>query len=91
MEPIVSYRRAATGVWGYRFFQGKREVCQISTIVGPNSMVRIDAPGISWHSTFNIDNTIIPGISRRVNDNDGKDVFRIIYCEPGFYRIVFEK
>ena len=36
-----------------------------------------------------MDNTIVPGISRKVRDNaTGEEVFRIVYCQPGFYRMI---
>ena len=55
----------------------------------PNATVRIEAPSISWYSTFSMDNTIVPGIRRKVRDNaTGEEVFRIVYCQPGFYRMI---
>lgn len=33
-----------------------------------------------------MDTTIVPGIGRRVNDESGKEVYRLIYWKPGFYQ-----
>lgn len=89
MEKIVAFRMTATGVWGYRFYCGDQLIGTISSPVGPTSTVRVEAAGIAWYSTFHMDNTIVPGISRRVKDNrNGKEVYRIIYCQPQFYRMM---
>ena len=89
MKQIVAFRLTATGVWGYRFYYGDQLIGTISSLVGPTSTVRVEAPGIAWYSTFHMDNTIVPGISRRVKDNrNGEDVYRIIYCQPEFYRMM---
>jgi len=89
MDPIVSFRLTNTGAWGYRFFEGSQHLGSVSCVLMPNATVRIDAPGISWYSSFNMDNTIVPGISRKVKDNEsGEEIFRIVYCEPDFYRII---
>lgn len=89
MKQIVAFRLTATGVWGYRFYDGKMLIGTISSLVGLTSTVRVEAAGFEWYSTFHMDNTIIPGISRRVKDNrNGEDVYRIIYCQPEFYRLM---
>lgn len=89
MDPIVSFRLASTGAWGYRFFEGRQYLGAVSCALMPNATVRIEAPGISWYSPFNMDNTIVPGISRRVKENSsGEEVFRIVYCQPGYYRMI---
>ena len=92
MNQIVAFRRTATGIWAYEFFAGDRLIGTVSSLVGPNAVVRIEAPGVSWYSSFSMDTTIIPGISRRVKDNrNGESIYRLIYCQPGFYRIVTAK
>ena len=89
MNQIVGFRRTATGVWRYEFFTADQLIGTVSSLVGPNAVVRIEAPAISWYSSFSMDTTIVPGISRRVKDNtDGEPVYRIIYCQPGFYRMM---
>ena len=36
-----------------------------------------------------MDNTIVPGISRKVKENvNSEEAFRIVYCQPGFYRMI---
>ncbi len=89
MDPIVSFRLTDTGAWGYRFFEGRQHLGSVSCVLMPNATVRIEASSISWYSTFSMDNTIVPGISRKVRDNaTGEEVFRIVYCQPGFYRMI---
>ena len=90
MSQIIAYRLTATGIWQYDYYhQNCAKIATASGIVRPDSMVRITGRSVNWHSGFNIDTTIIPGISRRVKDSyTGQDVYRIIYCEPGFYRMI---
>ena len=89
MDSIISFRLTNTGAWGYRFFEGRQHLGSVSCVLMPNATVRIEAPGISWYSSFNMDNTIVPGISRRVKENStGEEAFRIVYCQPGFYRMI---
>ena len=89
MNPIISFRLTNTGAWGYRFYNGPQLLGTASCIISHSSLIRIEAPGISWYSSFNMDNTIVPGISRRVRDSiTGEDIYRIIYCQPGFYRMI---
>ena len=89
MDPIISFRLTSTGAWSYRFFEGRQYLGSVSCAFMPNAAVRIEVPGISWYSPFSMDNTIVPGISRRVKENSsGEEVFRIVYCQPGYYRII---
>ena len=89
MNPIISFRRADTGAWGYGFYSDSRLIGTVSCIISHSSLVRVEAPGISWYSSFNMDTTIVPGISRKVKeDRSGSHVYRIIYCHPGFYRMI---
>ena len=88
MNPIISFRLTNTGAWGYRFYSGPQLIGTVSCIISHSSLVRIEAPGISWYSSFNTDTTIVPGISRHVKDEAGEDIYRIIYCQPGFYRMI---
>ena len=59
MDPIISFRLTDTGAWGYRFFEGRQHLGSVSCVLMPNATVRIEAKGISWYSSFNMDNTII--------------------------------
>ena len=55
------------------------------------SLVRIETDTFSWYSTFqmNTDYPAYPGVSRKVmDDRSGLEVFRVVFCEPGFYRIL---
>ena len=60
-----------------------------SSMLSLSSMVRAEFSTVSWYSTFHVDTSVFPGVSRKVmDDRNGQEVFRIIYCEPGFYRIL---
>ena len=89
MEPIITYRLTDTGVWSYHFYAGQQLLGKASSVLSPSSVVRIESGLISWYSTFHVDTMVIPGTSRKVmDDRTGREVFRIVYCEPGFYRIM---
>lgn len=88
MTTIVSYRFSETGAWGYFYYAGRTPVggtdCQLST----KSTVTITGDGLLWYSSFGILTDLMPGISRRVNDNlSGKELYRIIFWRPGLYEI----
>ena len=89
MNEIITYRLSGTGVWGYELYDGNRQrVGSVSAIVAPSSPVRIESAGIHWYSRFDIDTTIVPGIGRRVKDNQsGNEVYRLIYWRPGLYQV----
>ena len=55
-------------------------------MMGSSAPVRINSVHYHWHSLFQMDTTIVPGIGRRVNDESGKEVYRLIYWKPGFYQ-----
>ena len=59
---------------------------KVSAMAGPSVPVRIDSLDYHWHSRFQMDTTIVPGIGRRVNDEKGNEVYRLIYWHPGFYQ-----
>jgi len=89
VDPIVSFRMAGTGAWEYQFYEDRMLLGSVSCVLKLNATVRITAPGISWYSSFNMDNTIVPGISRKVNENTvGEEVYRIVYCQRNFYRMI---
>ena len=92
MNPIISYRLTEAGAWVYRFYQegmqtGPVLLGAVSCRGIPNMIVRVEAPGVDWYSSFNMDTVVVPGTSRRVKENDA-DLYRIVYCEPGFYRMI---
>lgn len=92
VEPFVTYRQTDTGVWSYHCYAGRQQLGKISCAISMLSTVEIGLGNISWYSTFHMDTQVVPGISRKVMDNrTGLEVFRVIYCEPGFYRIMGEK
>ena len=89
MEPVLSFRMTGTGIWGYRFYQQNNLIGSTTGTVASSSVARIEAPGISWYSPFNVDTIIISGVSRQVKDNQtGDEVYRIVYLQPGYYRMM---
>ena len=89
VEPVIAYRVTDTGVWSYHFYLGRQPVGKISCVLSMLSTVRIGTGAVSWYSTFHMDTQVAPGVSRKVmDDRSGLEVFRVVYCEPGFYRIM---
>ena len=91
MEPIISFRLTDTGIWSYHFYVGQQIIGKASSALSLSSVVRIESASVSWYSMFrmNTDNGVFPGVSRTVmDDRTGFEVFRIVYCEPGFYRLL---
>ena len=91
MEPIITYRLTDTGLWSYHFFSGRRMIGKASSALSLSSVVRIESGSVSWYSMFRMDtdNGVVPGASRTVmDDHTGLEAFRIVYCEPGFYRLL---
>ena len=91
MEPVITYRLTETGLWSYHFYAGRRMIGKASSALSLSAVVRIEAGSVSWYSMFHIgaDSMPVPGISRAVmDDHTGLEVYRIVYCEPGFYRLL---
>lgn len=86
---IITFRISGTGVWGYEFYdQDRQKIGFVSSVVVPSAPVRIESHSLHWYSRFDMDTTIIPGIGRRVKDNEtGNEVYRLIYWRPGFYQV----
>ena len=92
MTTVYTYRISATGVWQYGFYENQRQIGRVSSLVGPNATTRIEAESLSWYSRFDMDITVIPGISRRVKANPtGEEVYRLIYWKPGYYEFVADQ
>ena len=94
MEPIITYRLTDTRIWSYRFFAGRQMIGKASSALSLSSVVRIESGSVSWYSIFrlNTGGTVFPGVSRTVmDDRTGTEVFRIVFCESGFYRILGEE
>ena len=89
MTEIITYRLTGPGVWGFEFFDPDRnQIGFVRNGLSRPDPVRIEAEGISWHSLFGLDNTIVPGTSRRIKDSrTGQEIYRIIYWQPGLYQV----
>ena len=88
MLEIVSYRLSATGVWGYSYYQGKQYIGDTMCQIGRSATVRITGEDILWYSPFRLATDIVPGISRRVMDNQTEtELYRVIFWRPGLYEL----
>ena len=89
MDPVITYRQADTGIWSYHFYAGRQMIGKALCKLSLSSLVRVEAGNEAWYSPFHMDTQVFPGVSRKVmDDRTGTEVFRIIFCEPGFYRIL---
>ena len=89
METIITYRLTETRVWSYHFYAGRQVIGKTSNVLSLSSMVRIESASFSWYSTFHMDTQVFPGVSRKVmDDRTGLEVYRVVFCEPGFYRLM---
>lgn len=89
MDPIITYRQTGTGIWRYHFYSGKESIGKVSCALSLLSTVRVEMDQVSWYSTFHADTQVFPGVSRKVmDDRTDREVFRIVFCEPGYYRLM---
>ena len=90
MGEVLTYRLTGRGVWGYEFFDSERsQIGFVRNGLSSTEPVLIEGAGFSWYSLFSIDQTIIPGTSRRVKDNQSsREVLRIIFWQRGLYQVV---
>ncbi len=89
MEPVITYRLTGTGVWSYYFYTGQKPLGKVSCALSLLSTVLVETDSFSWHSTFHADTMVFPGVSRKViDDQSDREIFRIVFCEPGFYRLM---
>jgi hypothetical protein len=70
IRELITFRVSGTGIWSYEFYdEARQKIGSVSSLVSPAVPVRIESKKIHWYSRFDIDTTIIPGIGRRVQDN----------------------
>lgn len=88
MKEIITCRISSTGVWGYEFYDaGRNRVGSVSAVVSSSAPVRIESQHFSWYSRFDMDTTVIPGVGRRVMDNNtGREIYRLVYWHRDFYQ-----
>ena len=88
MLEIISYRLSATGVWGYAYYRGKQYIGETMCQIGRSATVRIVGEDIVWYSPFRLATDIVPGISRRIRDNQTEEeLYRVIFWRPGLYEL----
>ena len=91
MEPVITYRQTDTRIWRYHFYRERQMIGKALCELSLSSPVRVESEDVSWYSSFHIDTQVFPGISRKImDDRTGLEVFRVVYCEPGFYRLMGE-
>ena len=86
---IITFRIVDTGLWRYEFYdQSRQRIGYVTSLVVPSLPVQIESQNCHWYSRFNMDTTIIPGISRRIMNNlTGEEMYRLIYWKPGLYQV----
>ena len=88
MTEIFTYRLSATGIWRFEFCRSGEVFGYVASVVSPREPARIEGPGISWYSRFDMDTEIVPGVSRKVKDNrTGEEIFRIVWWRPELYEV----
>ena len=86
MSDIISYRFSASGVFGYSYYQGRLFVGETRCRIGRDTTVIITGEDIAWYSPFSLAIDIVPGVSRRINDNrTSEELYRVIFWRPGLY------
>ena len=86
MERIIGYQYSETGATGYYFYKEKKLLCKITT--GLFFPVWIMGMGREWESNYDFNNTILPGVSRKIKDTEsGETIAKITYVSAGRYRI----
>lgn len=69
MKKFITYRLAGVGVWHYEFCLNGKSFGNVVSRVSRSEPARIEGPGISWYSHFDMDRDIVPGVSRKVKDS----------------------
>ena len=88
MKEIITYRLSGVGVWHYEFCLNGEPFGSVVSRVSRSEPARIEGPGISWYSRFDMDRDIVPGVSRKVKDSrTGEEVYRIIWWQPDLYEV----
>ncbi len=91
MLKVVSYRFSISGEWGYSYYAGTTPLGGTNCQAGTASMVRIIGDDLVWYSRFGVDTELVPGISRRINDNmSGKEVYRLIFWNRNLFEVAAE-
>lgn len=87
-DKITGYHYTATGVCGYAFYSDKNKICDVSSLMVPDFPVGFLNEEISWESTYDIDSTIVPGLTRYIHDKStGKNVAGIVYPDSGLFEL----
>lgn len=88
MTEILTYRRSETGLWRYEFVRNGQRFGSVSSASSPRDPARIEGPGFSWSSLFDLESTIVPGLCRKVLDSrTGEEVFRMIWWDWELYEV----
>ena len=63
MKKFITYCLAGAGVWHYEFCLNGKSFGNVVSRVSRSEPARIEGPGISWYSRFDMDRDIVPGVS----------------------------
>lgn len=82
---VIGFRFAATGVFGYDFYQNGCRLCAVSSLVVPSPTVNIQGFGGAWQSPFDADSTLFPGLTRFVyRAGSAREACRLVYRGEGY-------
>ena len=71
------------GEWKYEFYQDSILIGTAVVTIG-SEPVKIEGKGFRWFSSFDMDET--PDIVRSITDEQGNEVYRLVYRQQGFYQ-----
>ena len=88
---FIVYRLCATGVFEYVGYDDVSQICSISSIVAPNVPVFIAGRGFRYVSSFDINTTLVPGITRRsILTEPGNQIAGVLRWDGnGEYTLIF--
>ena len=86
---ITGFRGSTTGMSRHAFYRDNERVCEAFVPVLPSPTVLIEGDGYKLLSPFDMQSTIVRGLTRYVLDRDSEnEVFRIVYRAAGSYEMV---
>ena len=88
MTEILTYRRPEGGSWEYDFLLNGKKFGSVVSALSSRDPARIEGPGCSWVSLFDMESTIVPGVCRKVTDSrTGAEVYRMIWWDWDLYEV----
>ena len=85
---VTGYDYHETGASGFWFYKGPDILCQTQDMLLPDHLCIIRDKTGFYESQYDLDNTLFPGISRKVmNRESGEEAWRIVYRDRDLYEI----